>query len=268
MKSTTHPKSLQTPTATTTAGGENRQGVHKRHIIEAIVWGIGFLVLIVASVMVHSHPGPWPFDLQTTLSVQHLHLWPWVQACLTFVDAFNDPIPVLIALVIWFIGLSLFRRFQQAIFIAVGTGIADVVDGLLSTIVGRPRPSSPLIHVYIPEPFHSFPSGHTEHCVVYYGFLLYLSFTKPVREWRYHWLLLPLQIFAVLNVLLVGYARVEAGSHWITDALAGYLSGGLLLFLLISLYRWTTDKLARRRAPDGILFPWLGGPEELPKGER
>ncbi len=103
--------------------------------------------------------------------------------------------------------------------------------------------------------------------MVYYGFLLYLSFTKPVREWRYHWLLLPLQIFAVLNILLVGYARVEAGSHWITDALAGYLSGGLLLFLFISLYCWTTDKLARRRAPDGILFPWLGGPEELPKGE-
>jgi membrane-associated phospholipid phosphatase len=202
----------------------------------------------VASVMVHFHPGPWPFDLQTTNSVQHLPLWPWVQAILTFVDVFNDPIPAVIALSVWFIGLSLFRLFPQAIFIAFGTGLADLLDGLISTIVARPRPSSPLIHVYIPEPFHSFPSGHTEHCVVYYGFLLYLSFTKPVREWRYHWFLLPLQLFAILNILLVGYARVAAGSHWITDALAGYLSGALLLFLLIFLYRWTTDALALRRA--------------------
>jgi len=165
-----------------------------------------------------------------------------------FVDIFNNPIPAAVALAIWLVGLSLFRRFQQAIFIACGTGMADLVDGLLSTIVGRPRPHSPLIHVYIPEPFHSFPSGHTEHCTVYYGFLLYLSFTKPVREWRYHWFLLPLQIFAVLNILIIGYARVEAGSHWVTDALAGYLSGALLLWLLIFLYRWTASFLARRRA--------------------
>jgi hypothetical protein len=84
---------MQTPTATTTAGGENRKVAHRRHIIEAILWCIGFIVLIAASVMVHSHPGPWPFDLQTTIFVQHQHLWPWVQACLTFVDVFNDPIP-------------------------------------------------------------------------------------------------------------------------------------------------------------------------------
>lgn len=245
MKSTT---GKQTPTATTTAGGENQQGVQRRHLIEAVFWSIGFIVLIAACVLVHFHPGPWPFDLQTTISVQHLPLWPAVQASLTFVDVFNNPVPVLIALAIWLVGLSLLRWFQQAIFLVAGTGIANLLDSLISTIVGRPRPSSPLIHVYIPEPFHSFPSGHTEHCVVYYGFLLYLSFTKPVRAWRYHWFLLPLQLFAVLNILLVGYARVAAGSHWITDALAGYLSGTLLLLLLIFLYRRTTDALARRRA--------------------
>ena len=248
MKNTTNPDGIQAQTTTTTAGGENRRDAHNRHVIETILWCIGFIVLVAASIIVHFHPGPWPFDLQATIFVQHLHLWPWVLACITFVDLFNDPIPATIALVLWLIVLSLFRWFQAAIFISFGTAIADGIDGLLSTIVGRPRPNSPLIHVYIPEPFHSFPSGHTEHCVVYYGFLLYLSFTKSVREWRYHWILLPFQVFAVLNILIVGYARVLAGSHWITDALVGYLSGALLLYLLIALYRWTTGYLARRRA--------------------
>jgi len=245
MRNTT---GMQAPNATTTAGGENRRNAHSRHIIEALLWCIGFIVLIVASVMVHQHPGPWPIDLQTTIAVQHTHFTAWFATLLIVVDHFNDPIPAVIALAVWLIGLSLFRLFPQAIFIAVGTGLADLLDGLISTIVGRPRPNSPLIHVYIPEPFHSFPSGHTEHCVVYYGFLLYLSFTKPVRQRRYHWYLLPLQIFAVLNIILVGLARIEAGSHWLTDALAGYLSGLLMLFLLIFLYRWTIDKLAQRRA--------------------
>jgi hypothetical protein len=44
-------------------------------------------------------------------------------------------------------------------------------------------------------PVHSFPSGHTETDVAYYGFLLYLSFTPPVRQWRYCNFLIPFQIF-------------------------------------------------------------------------
>lgn len=248
MKNTTNPESIQAQTSATSADSENRQDVRNKHLIGTIVWCIGFIILAAASVIVHFHPGPWPFDLQTTIFVQHLQFWSWVLACFTFVSLFNNPIPATIALVLWLFALSLFRWFQAAIFISFGTAIADGIDGLLSTIVGRPRPQSPLIHIYIPEPFHSFPSGHTEHCVVYYGFLLYLSFTRPVREWRYHWVLLPFQVFAILNILVVGIARVQAGSHWVTDVLAGYLSGALLLYLLIVLYRRTTVYLARRRA--------------------
>ncbi len=99
------------------------------------------------------------------------------------------------------------------------------------------------------EPEHSFPSGHTEHDVAYYGFLLYLSFTPPVREWRYRWVLIPFQILAAFDILTIGYSRVLEGEHWLTDVLGGYLSGSLWLLLCIVIYRYITR--SHRGAPAG-----------------
>lgn len=215
------------------------------------LWIIGIIVLLVASVVVHFHPGPWPIDLQTTIFVQHTQIWPWVFWFLNFVSVLNNPLPSTIALVVWLVVLACLRYVRAGVFIAFGTTIADGIDGLLSTIVGRPRPHSPLIHVYMPEPFHSFPSGHTEHDMVYYGFLLYLSMTEPVRRWRYRWVLLPFQIFAVIAIIAIGYSRIWEGSHWLTDVVGGYLSGAVLLYLLIMLYRrvgvWLEQKRARKQ---------------------
>src|SRR5947209_2849650 len=219
------------------AGGEKRWYKNTRLIVAITLWGIGLMTLLVASVLVHFHPGPWPFDLQTTVTLQGLHLWPWVNSSIDFISRVNDPLPVTIALVFWFIGLSILRWFLLAIFFVFGTTVSDLgINGFISQLVGRPRPSSPLIHIYNPEPFHSFPSVHTEHNVIYYGFLLYLSFSNPVRQWRYRLILVPFHIFAVLNILGVSYSRVVEGSHWVTDTLGGYLSGALCLFLIIFLY--------------------------------
>ena len=33
------------------------------------LWLIGFIALVGASVIVRFHPAPWPFDLQTTISL-------------------------------------------------------------------------------------------------------------------------------------------------------------------------------------------------------
>jgi len=140
------------------------------------------------------------------------------------------------------------RWWQQAIFFALTIMIANGIDALLGDFVGRPRPTPNLIHVTTKLVFNSFPSDHTEHDTVFYGFLLYLSLIKPVRKWKYHWWLLPLQIFAVSAILIIGFSRLYEGEHWITDVLGGYLSGMVWLFLSIFLYRGVTDWRARRKA--------------------
>ena len=132
-------------------------------------------------------------------------------------------------------------------------GVGNTINILIGDYVQRPRPSPNLIHVYTPLKFNSFPSGHTEHDVVFYGFLLYLSFTKEVREWRYHRFLIPLQVFALVAILGIGYSRVLEGEHWVSDVLGGYLSGTLWLFLFIFLYRAFTNYLAQRRSRKNII---------------
>ncbi len=249
MDTATNRQAIQKPGSTTTAGGENRQETRIRHTWQAILWFIGLLVLISASVFVHFHPQPFPIDVQATQTVQSIPLWPWLKSTLTFLSNLNDPIPSGMALTLWFVFMALFGWFKQAIFPIVVTLAADWLDFSDTILVGRPRPDANLyhIHVYSKIPVHSFPSGHTEHDVVYYGFLLYLSFTKPVRQWRYRWILIPFQIFAVVDLLSIGYSRILLGEHWLSDVLAGYLSGAVWLFLGIFAYRWVTDRLAERR---------------------
>ena len=260
MDNTTDFPGKQTSNGSALTGDVERRSAHTRRNVAIALWIIGFLVLVGASVIVSSHPAPWPFDLQTTITVQHLQLPSWVSAPIVWVSVVGQPpipyfyIPasfvllLLIGVVVWLRGGSPMPWFVTAIFLFVGTIVQFIVWFLLILLVARPRPSSPIIHVYMPENgFATFPSGHAMHDVVFYGFLLYVSLTKPVSQWRYRWLLIPLQLYAALNILLVGYSRVYEGSHWLTDVLGGYLAGALFLALLILLYRWTLDRLTKRR---------------------
>lgn len=260
MSSTTNPRGLQSTAGASVPQPEERRGKRGWQIIQYALWSIGVVIFALACVIVHFHPAPWPFDLQTTITVQHLHLWIGFSALLTLASLMNDPLVSTMELIVWFVGLLLIgivawrmgkaavRWIMAAIFISVGTAALDGLNGLISLIVGRPRPSSPLIHVFMPEPYHSFPSGHAENDLVYYGILLYLSFTRPVREWRYRWVLIPFQVFAFLIIAVIGYSRILEGSHWLTDVLGGYLSGAIFLALLIFLYNHIFAWLQYRHA--------------------
>lgn len=244
MYSTTNPKGMQIPDRTTPGVEERRRKTRLRLALGIALWILGFLVLAVASFTIHSHPTPYPFEVQTTRDVQGLHIWPWIDQILEFFSTLNNPVPSGIALAIWLVVFVLFRWIRQGIFIVVTTMGADFLNFADNSLVARPRPSPKYgIHVDNLIPVHSFPSGHTEHDVAYYGFLLYLSFTKPVRQWRYRWVLIPFQVFAVVDILAIGYSRILEGEHWLLDVLAGYVSGALWMALFIFLYRWATESL-------------------------
>ena len=136
------------------------------------------------------------------------------------------------------------RREALVLLLAVGTG--QVVKIAVKHIVGRPRPSPDLVNVLIhTKEMNSFPSGHTVHYVVFFGFLWFLAFTL-LRPRGLRWAMLGL---LAGMMLLVGPARIYLGAHWASDVLGGYLLGAALLLGSISLYRWRSDPKSEGRNP-------------------
>lgn len=244
------------PGGDTLPGAPEEQNTHRRRIITTTLWIIGLILLSAVAIFFHLNPKPWPIELDVTKALQGPHPIPCVYSFRTrsqlndvvdFMNTMDDPIQSVALPVLWIVGMLLFRLFRQA----VTFGLAVLGSGLLwqgiEMLVMRPRitPAAGVcVHRRIAA--FSFPSGHVIHDTVFYGFLLYLSFTKPVREWRYHWALIPLQIAAVVYILGIGYSRLEAGEHLLFDVLGGYLTAALWLSLCIFVYHRVSDWLVQR----------------------
>src|SRR5947207_8759669 len=162
--------------------------------IAITLWITGLLTLAVAAVLVRNHPGPWPIELAFTRAVQSLPYWSWLPPIIDFFGTFNNPTPSGIGFGIVLSVILLMGWYRQAIFLALTVGAGDGIEVLIGNYVARPSASPALAHVDFLLKYSSFPSSHTSHEELLYGFLLFLSFTKPVRRWRYSWGLFPLQL--------------------------------------------------------------------------
>jgi membrane-associated phospholipid phosphatase len=243
--------------ASTTPGGKKRKGGYRSRIVGVALWVIGVVALVIVGMVIHAHPAPWPLEVNVTKTIQGAHPVPCVYSHMPhsqldtdadFINRFDDPIPSVAIPLAWMVVLALVRWFWQALSLGVAVLSGSTVWGGLTMLVDRPRPL-PAFGICVHRVINafSFPSGHVVHDGVMYGFLLYLSFTRPVRTWRYRWALLPLQVLAVLYLLAIGYSRLRSGEHWFFDVLGGYLTAVLWLFFLIFLYRWIVHLWAKYR---------------------
>lgn len=114
--------------------------------------------------------------------------------------------------------------------------IPDGMNMLIKNVIGRPRPDSDLVEVlmgYGPIQGFGFPSGHSLHLVLFYGFLLYICWVILRNGIPFRIILFSGLIYIFMNGLLL----VHDGRHWITDVLAGYIYGIFYLLLFIKIHR-------------------------------
>ena len=213
----------------------------------ALLWLLAVAGMIALALFAHAHRQPLPFELSISREIQTTITEPWLAAFFRFLTLISNPLEDTVTIIAVMIVFAIFRWFRQGIFWTLAILVGNGVDALIGDLVMRPRPSPTLIHVDSKLIFNSFPSGHSCHMMVFYGFLLFLTLTGPVSRWRHHWLVLLLQIWAVLNICIVGFARLWEGEHWMLDVLGGYLDGAIWMVLFIFLYLWTTRKLEARR---------------------
>ena len=133
------------------------------------------------------------------------------------------------------VGVILFIRKNWwrllALFLAVAIGQA--VLNILKFAFQRPRPETEMFVFG-----SSFPSGHVFSATVIYGFCIYLTFrfiTNAAIKWIVSSLL-------ALLILLIGFSRVYLGVHWLSDALAGYVTGCAWLLFCISFAKTVGDR--------------------------
>lgn len=127
-----------------------------------------------------------------------------------------------------------FHKRSEAAGLIVSAGGGALVNSLVKLLVARPRPTAELIPVYRDLATQSFPSGHVNFYVCYFGFLFFVAFALLPRGSVARRLAL---FLTALPVLLVGLSRVYLGAHWPSDTLGSYLLSGLWLALSLHLYR-------------------------------
>jgi undecaprenyl-diphosphatase len=108
------------------------------------------------------------------------------------------------------------RRQEMKLFIiTMASGAAT--DLILKVIFQRTRPLNPF------EINLSFPSGHAVMSLVLFGMIIYMY--KDRSKWVYLFALIP---------LLVGLSRLYLAVHWFTDVIGGFVVGGLILYITVS----------------------------------
>ncbi len=133
------------------------------------------------------------------------------------------------------LGLVQLGFLREAIAGCTAAFASGLLNTLVKLVVQRPRPSTDLVEVATQLSSYSFPSGHVMFYTAFFGFLLFLAFTRLKKSWRRTVLI---TLFGSL-VVLVGPSRVYLGEHWASDVLGAYLLGSLALLAIIQAYqRW------------------------------
>lgn len=219
----------------------------RRHALRRgriILAGYLVVLLVVIALTLAAHtfsilPGDLPFtrELQETTN-------PLISVPLTVISAIGYPVQSAILLVVAVVALWVIRLRLEALFLVVSL-LADALGGVLKVVVGRHRPQPDLVHVVQRLSDGSFPSGHTLHYTVFYGFLIFVVATNFRPSWPRTLVI----VLLAIPIALVGLSRVYLGAHWATDVVGGYLIGALCLVALIYGYLWTKQRFVVAARP-------------------
>jgi len=136
-----------------------------------------------------------------------------------------DPIILIIisSIIATFIYIKISKK--KGVFFVATILITGILIKLSKEIFQRARPLNSLI----PETSFAMPSGHATIAVVFFGLIAYLFINKKYK--------ITATIITTLIILLVGFTRIYLRVHWLTDVIAGFILGTIILITAITIYK-------------------------------
>ncbi|CAN5505631.1 phosphatase PAP2 family protein [soil metagenome] len=199
-------------------------------IIALYVLFILGLFFLLISAFVYFIPTTY-LDIELTREIQE-DKDPAFDLFMKIVSIFGENQWGIVSIVVTAILFKIFSMQREAIFILL-TSVASIVNFGMKMLVARPRPTEDLVQVFKIAHNNSFPSGHTVHYVVFFGFLVVLLFRlKKLNKY----LRILLGIIFLTLIFSVPFSRVYLGVHWFTDVLAGFFLGLIFLAWLLYFY--------------------------------
>ena len=191
-------------------------------LVIALLSLVGFMLLTVAvarSVVM-------PFDQPLLAMAQTWAGWAVVWNVIS--QSANIPLIVIgLGFVLW---LFFTKRRREAALVLIMLIVVTAGSEGVKQLVARPRPSG--TGDGIPGVVYSYPSGHVLEVLTILGII-------ALRFWRSSYSLrlrLALGLVVVIEVVLVGVARLALNAHYPSDVLAGLLAG----IGVLGLYAWMT----------------------------
>jgi len=223
----------------------------------AVVLGVPFLLL---ALLVRDNWSPL-VRLDTSVAdrmhVVALHDH-WLVTLLKTISDVFDPITFRVVTTVVAVLLFWRRRPRLAIWTLVTIWGAALFGVLLKAAVGRARPD--LLDAVATAPGRSFPSGHALTSMVGCAVLLLLVTPLLGRRWR----AVAIAV-AILIPIVVAFARVGLGVHYLSDVVAGGLLGlGWVVVTAAAFEAWRRD-VGLPPSPPSEAEPEVG--EHVPEPE-